>query len=252
MARKLKPFRGWLPVPVLPAAQVQATSYAQHLAYLQWYIDYLAEEIALCEQLANKVTNIDADSTDDQYPSAKAVYTKLQVLAGMLDMLRGQVEAIPKIEVNKPLQGGEADLTSLEWEDPETAVKTLYAVPQGGQQVLIPTQVSVGAGEVSITHKTLPAGAVIDRIDVMLYVSNGVTPQMRTLIPTDEIILNSLMSTDQSGGLGYCVWNKTTSVSDNTTITKCDISSNTLWSTPLTTADIGYADSSRIYYHIEV
>ena len=132
MAHKLKPFKGWLPVPVLPAAQVQATSYAQHLAYLQWYIDYLAEEIALCEQLANKVTNIDADSTDEQYPSAKAVYTKLHLLAGMLDMLQGQVEAIPKIEVNKPLQGGEADLTSLEWEDPETAVKTLYAVPQGG------------------------------------------------------------------------------------------------------------------------
>ena len=132
MARKLKPFKGWLPVPVLPAAQVQATSYAQHLAYLQWYIDYLAGEIALCEQLANKVTNIDADSTDEQYPSAKAVYSKLQVVAGLLDMLRGQVEAIPKIEVNKPLQGGEADLTSLEWEDPDTAVKTLYAVPQGG------------------------------------------------------------------------------------------------------------------------
>ena len=42
---KIKPFKGWLPVPVLPAAQVQATSYAQHLAYLQWYLDYLANEI---------------------------------------------------------------------------------------------------------------------------------------------------------------------------------------------------------------
>lgn len=134
MARKLKPFKGWLPVPVLPAAQVQATSYAQHLAYLEWYVEYLAEEITLCEVLANKVTNIDADSTDEQYPSAKAVQTKLTAVGNAMQLLKTQLEAIPKIQVNKPLQGGEADLTSLEWEDPETAVKTLYAVPQGGSQ----------------------------------------------------------------------------------------------------------------------
>lgn len=243
---KIKPFKGWLPVPILPAAQVQATSYAQHLAYLEWYIDYLSGQVALCEVLANKVTSIDADSTDEQYPSAKAVYTRLNALADILTLLSSTVADLPRIRVNRPLQGGEDALTSLEYNN------TNYKVIGDGQQVLIPTQVSVGAGEVSITHKTLPAGAVIDRIDVMLYVSNGVSPQMRTLIPTDEIILNSLMSTDQSGGLGYCVWNKTTSVSGDTTITKCEISTNTLWATPLTASDIGYANSSRIYYHIEV
>ena len=243
---KIKPFKGWLPVPILPAAQVQATSYAQHLAYLEWYIDYLSGQVALCEVLANKVTSIDADSTDEQYPSAKAVYTRLNALADILTLLSSTVADLPRIRVNRPLQGGEDALTSLEYNN------TNYKVIGDGQQVLIPTQVSVGAGEVSITHKTLPAGAVIDRIDVMLYVSNGVSPQMRTLIPTDEIILNSLMSTDQSGGLGYCVWNKTTSVSGDTTITKCEISTNTLWATPLPASDIGYANSSRIYYHIEV
>lgn len=243
---KIKPFKGWLPVPILPAAQVQATSYAQHLAYLEWYIDYLSGQVALCEVLVNKVTSINADSTDEQYPSAKAVYTRLNALADILTLLSSTVADLPRIRVNRPLTGTEDALTSLEYNN------TNYKVIGDGQQVLIPTQVSVGAGEVSITHKTLPAGAVIDRIDVMLYVSNGVSPQMRTLIPTDEIILNSLMSTDQGGGLGYCVWNKTTSVSDDTTITKCEISTNTLWTTPLTAADIGYADSSRIYYHIEV
>lgn len=131
---KIKPFKGWLPVPILPAAQVQATSYAQHLAYIEWYLDYLSRQVQLCEVLANKVTTIDGDSTDEQYPSAKAVYTKIQVVAGLLDMLKNQVDAIPKIEVNKPLQGGEANLTSLEWEDPETAVKTLYAVGGGTSQ----------------------------------------------------------------------------------------------------------------------
>ena len=129
---KIKPFKGWLPVPMLPAAQVQASSYMQHLAYLEWYINYLFGQVQLCEVLANKVTTIDNDSTDEQYPSAKAVQTKLNAVANALQLIKTQVDAIPKIEVNKPLQGGEADLTSLEWQDPETAVKTLYAVPQGG------------------------------------------------------------------------------------------------------------------------
>lgn len=123
---KIKPFKGWLPVPILPAAQVQATSYAQHLAYLEWYIDYLSGQVALCEVLANKVSSIDADSTDEQYPSAKAVYTRLNALGDVLTLLSSTVADLPRIRVNIPLQGGEDDLTSLEYDG------TLYAVPQGG------------------------------------------------------------------------------------------------------------------------
>lgn len=123
---KLKPFKGWLPVPILPAAQVQATSYAQHLAYIEWYLDYLRGQVELCEVLANKVTSIDADSTDEQYPSAKAVYTRLNALADILTLLSSTVADLPRIRVNRPLQGGEDDLTSLEYDG------TLYAVPQGG------------------------------------------------------------------------------------------------------------------------
>lgn len=126
---KLKPFKGWLPVPILPAAQVQATSYAQHLAYLEWYIDYLRAQVELCEVLANKVTSIDADSTDEQYPSAKAVYTRLNALGDALTLLSSTVADLPRIRVNRPLQGGEDDLTSLEYDG------TLYAVPQGGGSV---------------------------------------------------------------------------------------------------------------------
>lgn len=123
---KIKPFKGWLPVPILPAAQVQATSYAQHLVYLEWYIDYLSGQVALCEVLANKVTSINADSTDEQYPSAKAVYTRLNALGDVLTLLSSTVADLPRIRVNRPLQGGENDLTSLEYNG------TLYAVPQGG------------------------------------------------------------------------------------------------------------------------
>lgn len=245
MARKIKPFKGWLPVPVLPAAQVQATSYAQHLAYLQWYVEYLAEEVALCEQLANKVTNIDADSTDEQYPSAKAVQDKLAVLAGAISTLSGAVADIPQIRVNRPLAGTEDPLTALEYNG------TNYKVSGDGQQVIIPTQVSVGTDEISITYKTLPAGAVIDRIDVLIRVSGGTVPQVRTLMPSNEILLDTMLSTDQSGGNGYCVWNTSASTSGDTTIMICEINSNTLWTTPLTSSDDGFADNSRIYYHIE-
>lgn len=131
---KIKPFKGWLPVPILPAAQVQATSYAQHLAYLEWYIDYLSGQVALCEVLANKVTSIDNDSTDEQYPSAKAVQTKLTAVGNAMQLLKTQLDAIPVVNVNKPLQGTEPLLTSLEWQDPDTAVKTLYAVGGGTSQ----------------------------------------------------------------------------------------------------------------------
>lgn len=131
---KIKPFKGWLPVPILPAAQVQATSYAQHLAYLEWYIDYLSGQVALCEVLANKVTTIDNDSTDEQYPSAKAVQAKLTAVGNAMQLLKTQLDAIPVVNVNKPLQGTEPLLTSLEWQDPDTAVKTLYAVDGGTSQ----------------------------------------------------------------------------------------------------------------------
>lgn len=39
MIKKFKPFSGFCPVPVLPSSQVAATSYIQHLAYLEWYIE---------------------------------------------------------------------------------------------------------------------------------------------------------------------------------------------------------------------
>lgn len=39
MIKKFKPFSGFCPVPVLPSSQAAATSYMQHLAYLEWYIE---------------------------------------------------------------------------------------------------------------------------------------------------------------------------------------------------------------------
>lgn len=123
---KLKKFKGWLPVPVLPAAQVAATSYAQQLAYLEWYVDYLASIIGNAQDINDKVTTLTPDVTNEQYPSAKAVQDKLAIIASTLQTLSGAVADIPQIRVNRPLQGGENDLTSLEYNG------TLYAVPQGG------------------------------------------------------------------------------------------------------------------------
>ena len=110
MIKKFKPFSGFCPVPVLPSSQAAATSYMQHLAYLEWYIeqmkkafeneddnlhtgldhldsamggieanmDLIALEILRKEDKSNKVTSIDGSSTDVQYPSAKCVYDAIQ------------------------------------------------------------------------------------------------------------------------------------------------------------------------------
>lgn len=242
---KIKPFKGWLPVPILPAAQVQATSYAQHLAYLEWYIDYLSGQVALCEVLANKVTSIDADSTDEQYPSAKAVYTRLNALGDILTLLSSTVADLPRIRVNRPLAGTEDALTSLEYDG------TNYKVIGDGQQVAIPSQVTVDTGKVTVTFPSLPEGAVIDRVDVLLKVSGGTAPQLRSLTPSSEFNLGTYISTSQDGGLGYCVWNASPSTAGGITYITFEISSNTLWSTALTSSDVGLAGNSRVYYHIE-
>lgn len=242
---KIKPFKGWLPVPILPAAQIQATSYAQHLAYLEWYIDYLSGQVALCEVLANKVTSIGADSTDEQYPSAKAVQDKLAIIATALQTLSGAVADIPQIRVNRPLAGTEDPLTALEYNG------TNYKVIGDGQQVTVPTQVEVGTDKVTVTFPDLPAGAVIDRVDVLLKVSGGTTAQLRSLTPSSEIILGTYISTAQDGGLGYCVWNASPSSAGGVTYITFEIASNTLWTNALTSSDVGLAGNSRIYYHIE-
>ena len=242
---KLKKFKGWLPVPVLPAAQVAATSYAQQLAYLEWYVDYLASIIGNAQDVNDKVTTLTPDVTDEQYPSAKAVQDKLTIIATTLQTLSGAVADIPQIRVNRPLAGTENPLTALEYDG------TNYKVIGDGQQVAVPTQVTVDAGKLYISYKDLPANAVIDSIDVLLRVSGGTVAQVRTLMPSDEILLGTMVSTDQSGGNGYCIWNTSTSTAGGTTIMTCEINSNTLWTTPLTSSDNGFADNSRIYYHIE-
>lgn len=122
----IKPFHGFLPLPVLPAAQVQATSYEQHLAYIEWYLDYLAGQLQNVETLDNKVTVINADSTDEQYPSAKAVYTAQHSLAQIIALIQSQISDIPVVVANPTLAGTEADLTGLQVGD------TKYAIPAGG------------------------------------------------------------------------------------------------------------------------
>lgn len=242
---KLKKFKGWLPVPVLPAAQVAATSYAQQLAYLEWYVDYLASIIGNAQDVNDKVTTLTPDVTDEQYPSAKAVQDKLTIIATTLQTLSGAVADIPQIRVNRPLAGTEDPLTALEYNG------TNYKVSGDGVQVAVPTQVEVGADKITVTFDSLPAGAVIDRIDVLLKVSGGTTPQLRSLTPSSEFTLGTYISTAQDGSLGYCVWNASPSTAGGITYISFEIVSNTLWSTALTASDVGLAGNSRIYYHIE-
>ena len=50
----LQPFHSFMPVPILPAAQMQATSYEQHLAYIEWYLNYLSKNFNESSVKANE------------------------------------------------------------------------------------------------------------------------------------------------------------------------------------------------------
>ena len=69
MIKKFKPFSGFCPVPVLPSSQAAATSYMQHLAYLEWYIEQVREHFeqqdtdfdAAIEQIQDSFETVGAD-----------------------------------------------------------------------------------------------------------------------------------------------------------------------------------------------
>ena len=76
MFNKFKPFSGFCPVPVLPSSQVAATSYMQHLAYLEWYIEQLRKHFeqqdtgfdTAIERIQDsfETVNADIESLDDR------------------------------------------------------------------------------------------------------------------------------------------------------------------------------------------
>lgn len=76
MIKKFKPFSGFCPVPVLPASQSAATSYMQHLAYLEWYIEQVRKHFeqqdtdfdAAIEGIQDsfETVNADIESLDDR------------------------------------------------------------------------------------------------------------------------------------------------------------------------------------------
>lgn len=76
MIKKFKPFSGFCPVPVLPSSQVAATSYMQHLAYLEWYIEQVRKHFeeqdtdfdTAIEQIQDsfETVNADIEALDDR------------------------------------------------------------------------------------------------------------------------------------------------------------------------------------------
>lgn len=70
--KKFKPFSGFCPVPVLPSSQVAATSYMQHLAYLEWYIEQLRKHFeqqdtdfdTAIERIQDSFETVNADIED--------------------------------------------------------------------------------------------------------------------------------------------------------------------------------------------
>lgn len=74
----LRPFNGgFLPLPILPASQVAATSYEQHLAYIEWYLNYLANEV---NGISGEVTQL--TGTGDILDQSTVVGTYKYVVTG--------------------------------------------------------------------------------------------------------------------------------------------------------------------------
>lgn len=87
----VKPFRGFLPVPILPAAQVQATSYEQHLAYIEWYLNYLAGAVNSIVPGTAVEANPELDGGEDDLDSIEIAGTKYAIPSG------GGAAAAPEI-----------------------------------------------------------------------------------------------------------------------------------------------------------
>ena len=77
--KKFKPFSGFCPLPILPASQITATSYAQHLAYLEWYIAQLQ---AMIEQGGSVVANPEMTGDEPDLTGIQIGDTKYAVPEG--------------------------------------------------------------------------------------------------------------------------------------------------------------------------
>lgn len=91
--KKFKPFSGFCPVPVLPSSQVAATSYMQHLAYVEWYIEQLRKHFeqqdtdfdTAIERIQDsfETVNADIEDLDDRVAELEQSGSKPQILAAI-------------------------------------------------------------------------------------------------------------------------------------------------------------------------
>lgn len=84
------------------------------------------------ETTANKVSSIDDTSTDEQYPSAKAVYSYVQPQIGKLDELQTEAKSNLVAAINEAATKG-GDVTTPDWnQNDETASDYIKNRPGGG------------------------------------------------------------------------------------------------------------------------
>lgn len=139
----IKPFCGLLPVPILPAAQVAATSYEQHLAYIEWYIKHLYTEVSATEETVNTL----GDSVGS--------------LGETLTALQTTVDNIPIVKANEALVGTESDLTEL------TIGGVKYKIPEGGSG----SDITYASGDCSVLVGAVTiSGASWERIGKKVFV----------------------------------------------------------------------------------
>ena len=100
---------------------------------------------------------------------------------------------------------------------------------------------------VDITYTSIPTGAVIDKIDLFIMVSGGTSPRVFSITMKDA---STGIITNPTGGSGYCQFSVLSSVSGTTTITTLEVTSNTLYTTPFASGDVGVPYATKVYYHI--
>lgn len=124
-----------------------------------------------------------------------------------------------------------------------TTLENQQAAGGGNVYVCVPYEYTTGDNAIYLNYKTLPAGAVIDKYELVINQAGLTHPTKFEIIPHTTGGGTSVIANG-----GYSGWSITHSVNGNDTITTLSLGINTLYTTALVANDI--ITYARIYYHV--
>lgn len=152
----------------------------------------------------------------------------------------------------------EKDVANLDPEDQGEAISTLQAAVAelraeleniqtggGNAYVLAPRLEEPGARQIRLNYEDLPAGAVIDRIEVIINTEGNTVPVKFDI----AVHAGALSGTSAGTGNGYALWSiSTTSAGGQTILYAYLEATNTLYTHVPAVGD--HTVWARIYYHV--